>query len=81
MKILAKGLTDVTEKTWQNAQAVRHRMNWEGMTMQKQTSFKVKHVIVQTSKEERELHMKQTIAALLKMDKKDNPVSQTKSKM
>lgn len=33
--------------------------------MRKPTQFKVKHVIVKTSKEELELHMKQAVAALL----------------
>lgn len=49
--------------------------------MQKQTGFKIKHVIVQTSREEKELHMKQAVAALLKMDRKDSLASQAKSKV
>jgi len=35
--------------------------------MKKKTVFTVKHIIAKTSKEEKELHMKQAYAAMLKM--------------
>jgi hypothetical protein len=40
--------------------------------MKKKVEFKVKHIIIETTKEEKELHIKQACAALLKIAGRKN---------
>jgi hypothetical protein len=46
--------------------------------MENRNQFQVKHAIVKTSKEQKELHMKQIYAALIKMaDRENSKISNT----
>lgn len=50
----------------QVAQAVKHRIKRRCCNVAK-IQFKVKHIIIKTSKEQKEIHMKQVFAALIKI--------------